>query len=99
MCIVQRTVLILQFAFSSVLVWFPHLPLSNSSFNPGSQNLGNTASAHDEDTCDGEHDEDTPEIVIMMIDTDCDHDEGAKKFLFVCSLIKVRGACRLSSKL
>ena len=47
---VHFTVYILQGAFYSVLVWFPHLPLSNSSFNPGSQNLGNTAaSAHDED--------------------------------------------------
>ena len=27
----------------SVQVWRPHLPLSNSSFNPGSQNLGNIA--------------------------------------------------------
>ena len=33
----------------SVQVWRPHLPLSNSSFNPGSQNLGNTAPPHDED--------------------------------------------------
>ena len=58
MCILQKcsfySVYVTEFCvFYCVLVWFPHLPLSNSSFNPGSQNLGNTAALHhDEDSSD-----------------------------------------------
>ena len=90
MCIVKSTVLILQFASSSVPVWFPHLPLSNSSFNPGSQNLGNTADGNDEDTCDGEHDADNHEIMIMMVMIlIVIMVTVQEKSLFVCFLIKL----------